>query len=445
MKLEDHPTVLRYRERMSQSPPSSGDPYDAAGLRRICLAAGADDVGFASLEGAFPAAEAEAVRAVFPSARSAVSLVCRLNPESIRSLSRSTSDLAYLQAMKRVDGATHQAAFRLMEDGVRAFTPASGFPMDLEKWPERMWPVSHKIAAEAAGMGMRGHSRILLHPRFGAFVVLGSMILDAELNSYDKPLAFNPCLECGLCAAVCPVGAVAADGAFGFTTCLTHNYRDRLGGFSQWVEEIVASRSAFDYRHRVSDPETVSIWQAMTYGVSNKCSYCMAVCPAGEDVVGPFLKDRKGFRTTVVKPLQQREEAVYVMAGSDGEAHLARRFPHKKARRAGTGIRAGTVASFLDALPLAFNRNQAKDFAATYHLSFTGREHREATVTIDHGTLDVKDGIRGDADLRLTADGQSWLSFLSGELGLVRGLVSRKIRIKGPPALMKRFAACFPL
>lgn len=445
MKLDDHPTVKRYRLRTVNSSLESGAPLEAAFLKGLCLEAGADDAGFASMSNSPFEEEWGEIRSAFPSGKSLVSIVCRLNPVSIRSLSRSAADLEFLQGMKKADAAARRVAARLGERGVQAFTPSSGFPMDLEKWPQRMWPVSHKLAAEAAGMGMRGRSRLLLHPRFGAFVALGTLVLDTAVTGYGEPLGYNPCLECGLCAAVCPVGAVAADGAFGFTTCLTHNYHDRLGGFSRWVEELVASRDAFDYRRRVTDPETVSVWQALTCGVSNKCSYCVAVCPAGDDVIGPYLENRRTFREEVVKPLQGREETVYVMPDSDGEEHLARRFPHKTARRAGSGIRPDSVENFLTALPLAFNRNRAKGLSATYHLTFTGEEQIESTVVIREGTLLTERGHRGEPDLRLTADSRTWLRFLTGETGLLPSLLRRRIRIKGPPALMKKFAACFPL
>lgn len=445
MKLKDHPTVVKYRERTAGKSRSDGAALESEKLRQTILAVGVDDVGFSSLDGHLAADEAEEIRKVFPAGKTAISLVCRLNPESIRSLSRSTSDLEFLLAMKRADHAAHAVAAELQSSGVRAFTPSAGFPMDTEKWPDRMWPVSHKLIAESSGMGIIGRNRLLLHPRFGAFVVLGSVILDRELDAYDEPLDYDPCLVCGYCAAVCPVGAVAGDGFFGFTTCLTHNYRDRLGGFSQWVEEVVSARNTFDYRRRITDAETVSIWQAMTYGISNKCSYCMAVCPAGDEVIGPFIEDRKGFRAAVVRPLQEKEENVYVIPESDGEAHLAKRFPHKKARRTGSGIRANSITSFIDALPLAFNRNQSKGFKATYHLVFTGDDSREVTVVIDDRTLEIEEGLKGESDLRLTADGQAWLQFLTSELGLPKALLTGKMKVKGSPALMKKFAACFPL
>jgi epoxyqueuosine reductase QueG len=117
--------------------------------------------------------------------------------------------------------------------------------MNMANWPGKMWPVSHKTAAIAAGMGQMGHHRILIHPRFGNFIVLDTILIDQEVNAYDQPINFNPCIEFKLCASVCPVGAVAVDGHFCFSNCFTYNYRDRMGGFSDWVEKVVASK--FDW------------------------------------------------------------------------------------------------------------------------------------------------------------------------------------------------------
>ncbi|MER6126859.1 hypothetical protein ABT173_30555 [Streptomyces sp. NPDC001795] len=38
-----------------------------------------------------------------------------------------------------------------------------------------------------------------------------------------------------------------------------------------------------------------------------KSGYCVAVCPAGEDVLGPYLDDRKTFMDTVLRPLRDIE------------------------------------------------------------------------------------------------------------------------------------------
>jgi epoxyqueuosine reductase QueG len=51
--------------------------------------------------------------------------------------------------------------------------------------------------------------RNVIHPKFGNFVLLGTVLLDAEATSQDHPLDYNPCLECNLCVAACPVGAIS--------------------------------------------------------------------------------------------------------------------------------------------------------------------------------------------------------------------------------------------
>src|SRR5437763_4652528 len=108
-----------------------------------------------------------------------------------------------------------------------------------------------------------------------------------------------------------------------------------MGGFTDWVEQVTQSRNARDYRSRINDSESSSMWQSLSFGANYKAAYCMAVCPAGEDVIGPFLTDRKTYLQDVVKPLQEKEETVYVVPDSDAEDHAARRFPNKKTKRVG--------------------------------------------------------------------------------------------------------------
>ena len=103
-----------------------------------------------------------------------------------------------------------------------------------------------------------------------------------------------------------------------------------MGGFNDWVEKIADSKNAHDYRKNVSGAETVSMWQSLSFGANYKAAYCMAVCPAGEDVIAPFLTNRKQFLDDVVRPLQNKAETVYVVPNSDAEEFVARRFPHKK-------------------------------------------------------------------------------------------------------------------
>ena len=57
----------------------------------------------------------------------------------------------------------------------------------------------------------------------------------------------KPQLECKLCVAACPVGAISPDGDFQFSNCATHNYREFMSGFSDWVEKVAESNTALSY------------------------------------------------------------------------------------------------------------------------------------------------------------------------------------------------------
>jgi NAD-dependent dihydropyrimidine dehydrogenase PreA subunit len=293
-------------------------------------------------------------------------------------------------------------------------------------------------------LGRIGIHRNVIHPRFGNFVLLATILIDAEVSERSQPIDYNPCLECKLCVAACPVGAIAPDGHFDFSACYTHNYREFLGGFTDWVEHVVESRSAIDYRRRVSDSESASMWQSLGYGPNYKAAYCMAVCPAGDDVIGPFLDDRRGFLESVVEPLKEKAEALYVVPGSDAEAHAAKRFPHKRIRHVRSGLRADSIESFLTSQPHVFQRGRSSGLSATYHFTFTGKEPRDATVIIRDRTIRVAPGHEGTPDLQVQADGETWIGFLRRERSLVWALLRGKIRLRGSLRLLPAFGRCFP-
>ena len=321
---------------------------------------------------------------------------------------------------------------------------AFGFPMEADRWPGKMWVVSHKLVAEAAGLGKIGIHRNVIHPKYGSFVFLGTVAIDRQVESFDEPIDFNPCLTCKLCVAACPTGAIKPDGGFDFSACYTHNYREFMGGFGDWVENIADSRNARDYRRRVSDAETVSMWQSLSFESNYKAAYCLSVCPAGDEVIGPYLQDKRSFKDEIVKPLTGKEETVYVVPESDAENYVAKRFPHKTTKRIGNGLRSRSIAGFLRGLPLLFQREQAAGLDATYHFSFHGRETADATVVIRNKTLSVETGHVGTPDLTVIADSETWLGFLAKEKSIIWSLLTRRIRIKGSLKRLIAFGKCFP-
>jgi len=447
MKLAEHPTVRRFRESQAGRPESAEPPrpLDAAWLRQLCLDCGADDAGLVEISRAALDDQRADILLAFPSAKTLLSFVCRMNREPIRSPARSVANLEFHHTGDHANEVARKVVSALERQGVRALNPAMGFPMEMDRFSTgKTWVVSHKPVAVAAGLGQMGIHRNVIHPRFGNFILLGTVLIGAEATAYDQPISYNPCLECKLCVAACPVGAIAPDGHFNFSACYTHNYREFMGGFTDWVEQIAESKDALDYRKKVSDPESASMWQSLSFGANYKAAYCLSVCPAGEDVIGPYLIDKAGHLREIVRPLQEKQETVYVVAGSDAEEHVARRFPLKTTKRVGNGLRPRSIERFLSGLPLTFQRGQASKLNAVYHFTFTGKEPKEATVTIRDGTLQVREGHQGEPDLLVTADSETWLGFVAKERSLLWTLLRRRIRIKGSPRLLVAFGKCFP-
>jgi ferredoxin len=418
---------------------------DAEWLRQLCLDAGVDDAGFVELERPALADERLQIERTFPRTRSLISFVVRMNRDNVRSPARSVANSEFHHAGDEVNDIARQITAALERAGIRALNPPMAFPMEADRWmTERMWVVAHKPVAVAAGMGRMGIHRNVIHPRFGNFILLGTILVAAEVSEYSQELDFNPCLTCKLCVAACPVGAIGADGAFNFSSCYTHNYREFMGGFADWVETIADSRNGLDYRRRVKDSESVSTWQSLGFGPNYKAAYCMAVCPAGDDVIGPYLASKKEFMDEVMRPLQAKQEPVYVVPGSDAEAHVQSRYPHKTVRHVHHSLRPRSIAALLQGMAHSFQPKAAGDLEATYHFTFTGSETVEATVVIRAGTIKVETGLNGACNIHVIADGETWLGFLARERNPFWAVLTRRIKLRGNPKWLLAFGRCFP-
>ena len=247
-----------------------------------------------------------------------------------------------------------------------------------------------------------------------------------------------------LCVTSCPVGAINADGHFNAMACTTHSYRLKYGGFSDWVETVVDSRNGLDYRRRVTDQETVLTWQALAVGTSFMCTSCMAVCPGGEDIVGPYADNPAFYRENVARRLQEKSETVYIVRGGDADGYVQKRFPNKKVKYVSSGVRARTIAGFFADLHIMFQRERSKGLDATYHFSLTGEEAAEHSVRIHDRRIEVLPGLVGKPDVHIRSDSRTWLRLSAGEVSPARALLSGKFRISGPIRLFKAFVRCFP-
>ncbi|NGY64942.1 4Fe-4S binding protein [Lentzea sp. NEAU-D13] len=333
-KLAAHPSVQAVLAQRRPSPPAV---IDAAWLRELCLAAGADDAAVVSLDHPDLAGEREHALAALPGTRSLIAMAFRMNRDNCRSPARSVANQEFHQTDEHANHAARSVTQALQDAGYRALNPSVGFPQEMDRYPGRIWVVAHKTVAVAAGLGVMGLHRNVIHPKFGSFVLLATVLVDAEVSEYGQALDYNPCIDCKLCVAACPIGAIRKDGSFDGLGCATHNYREFMSGFTDWVQTVADSQDAADYRSRVTDSESASMWQSLANPPGYKSGYCLAVCPAGEDVLGPYLDDRKTFMDTVLRPLQEKTETLYVLPGSAAQAHAQRRFPHKPTKEVSGG------------------------------------------------------------------------------------------------------------
>ena len=130
---------------------------DAAWLRQLCLDAGADDAGFVEVERASLAGEHPHIMRAFPRTRTLISIVLRMNRDNVRSPARSVANSEFHHTGDEVNIVIRKIVTTLERKGIRVMNPPMAFPMEADRWmTERMWLVSHKPVAVAAGLGRMG-------------------------------------------------------------------------------------------------------------------------------------------------------------------------------------------------------------------------------------------------------------------------------------------------
>ena len=77
-----------------------------------------------------------------------------------------------------------------------------------------------RAAAVRAGVGWWGKSTMVLDPRNGPWLLLGSVATDAELAT-TEPMV-RDCGTCTACIPACPTGAIVEPGVLDATRCIAH-------------------------------------------------------------------------------------------------------------------------------------------------------------------------------------------------------------------------------
>ena len=82
-------------------------------------------------------------------------------------------------------------------------------------------PILEKQYAVEAGLGWIGRQSLLVTPEYGTYGVLGEVVLNAEVDALDKPLAGAGCGECRRCMDACPTGAIVKPMTINTSRCIS--------------------------------------------------------------------------------------------------------------------------------------------------------------------------------------------------------------------------------
>ncbi|MDO9574527.1 MAG: 4Fe-4S double cluster binding domain-containing protein [Candidatus Contubernalis sp.] len=73
----------------------------------------------------------------------------------------------------------------------------------------RLFPLfPHKTAATCAGLGWVGKSGLLISRDYGSRMSWATILTDAPLEAYPRPITSSQCGECRRCVNACPAGAI---------------------------------------------------------------------------------------------------------------------------------------------------------------------------------------------------------------------------------------------
>ncbi len=448
MALEDQPAVKKFYANAARQKSARTGPIDTAWLRELVMECGADDVGFVAIEREELASQLGKLQTLMPSAKTVISICCRMNRSAAQSTTRSIANHEFHETYDEVNHVARKLVRRLTDEGYEAVNAVAAFPMEMQKTPGDTIPIHHKWIAEAAGLGKMGLHRNVIHPKFGNFILLDTVLLAHDISDQSAPLDYSPCIDCKLCVSACPVEAIGMDGSFNFSACYAHNYRDFMGGFTDWVDQVVEAKDREDYHGRVSAAETASLWQSLSFKPSYKAAYCVSVCPAGEDVLGSFLDDRVAYNRDHVQPFKEIPEPVYVLPGSDAEASVPKRYPHKTATRVGWTMNPTDIYSFLFNLTLTFQRRQARGLDLVLNLELAGKPSQaaplQASIRIRNQTLEILFWHAPEADASLATRQDTFMAMFRHDFDFEAAWRDGTITATTDEGTIRKLIKCFP-
>jgi len=422
----------------------------------------ADDVGIISIDDPAIAHERDEILWIYPHTRSLVCLIAGENRAAMQSRYLPTANHELYTCEERVFEMSRLTVRAINDLGGEGLSTTIGWPQEVsQRWADKIWPLSHKLVAQAAGLGVIGISRNLLHREFGAYCLIDTVLTNLEFPAaeWDKPIAWNPCTECNLCVASCPTDAIKSDGQFDFFACYNHTYRDSIPGFLDLMRDLGEAKPK-RFAKRWSDAELAALWQSMAFKVEYRCFNCVSTCPAEmTDLFHGDKRVRRDYLDHVLKPLtRQRAEAdehFVIDTETAREKHGIPpgewRTPPDLTKPSARGvrliplsrIRTGNIDSMMRNMPHYFRSTEAKGLDFTAQLDLSGEGGGRWVIRVADQRCDVFPGAAEKPDLSIRAPGAFYLAVHRREASAVWGLLLGRIRLSGKRRLFLVFPRIF--
>ncbi|MFQ5477826.1 MAG: SCP2 sterol-binding domain-containing protein [Candidatus Binatia bacterium] len=428
--------------------------------RELRARSNCDDVGVISVDDPAVAHEFDEIRYIYPHAKSLICLIGEENKPALQSRYLPTANHELYSCEERIFGMGRLSIAYIKTLGGEGLSTTIGWPQEVSRrWADKIWPLSHKLVAQAAGLGVIGLSRNFLHRKFGAYCLIDTLITNLEFAEYDGPIAWNPCLECNLCVASCPTEAIRADGDFDFFACYNHTYRDSIPGFLDLVRDLGEAKPK-RFLKRWTDIEIAALWQSLAYRVEYRCFNCVATCPA--ELHEDFHADkavRRRYLDETLKPLataRLQEEQRFVIDTPTARRKYGIppgewRTPADPAQPASKvvrlvdlhRVRTQDIDAMMRNMPQYFRDVEAGGLEFTTQFTFEGRGGGDWVMRIANRRCAVRPGTTDSADLGIRCDGAVFLAIHRAELSPLLAVVTGRLKLTGDPRLFLTFARIF--